>query len=381
MGRTTIFMVMHDILKNADQVSFDDIIQRQALIGIVDLSVIPDKKKGWGRKAYIERYQFVKHFYDYVKANPQLKLSWSAWAKRHGYETYQPDYSGYIWQLQADPALPAGFRTSLSPLQAPAARYHLDNAYAAAVTGLDRLQASGSAQFSAQGLQAAIKAIRERTAGPIYVVDLRQETHGFFDDVPVSWYGRRNWGNIGKTAEEICRQEKKSLAGAEGRQVIASRVAASSDMPSQPTAVLVKKAVTEEKLVHEAGLRYERIMATDHRWPAPEAVDKFVAFSQGLPADAWLYFHDQAGAGRTTLFMAMYDMMRNPGTALKDILYRQHELGGTYLGYHIDEIKKGDWEADYINETARNIAAFYDYVQQNHKTGYAMPWSKWLQQQ
>lgn len=85
MGRTTIFMNMVDILQNAKQVSFDDIVGRQALIGIVDLRDI-DGKMNWKRKAYIERLQFTKHFYEYVKQSPKdFPVKYSDWAKKHDY--------------------------------------------------------------------------------------------------------------------------------------------------------------------------------------------------------------------------------------------------------------------------------------------------------
>ena len=199
MGRTTIFMVMHDILKNAKNVSFDDIIQRQKLIGIVDLSDIPDKKKNWGRKAYIERYQFVKHFYDYVKANPDLKKSWSQWAKEHSYETYTPDYAGYIWRIDAEnkTELPRNFRTSNSNFKTVNPKYDLDANYTPSKKGLDTLNVSGSAQFSVNQFQELVKNLKSQTVNPIYIIDLRQESHGFFNNgEAVSWYGHRDWSNI-----------------------------------------------------------------------------------------------------------------------------------------------------------------------------------------
>ena len=85
MGRTTIFMNMVDILQNAKQVSFDDIVGRQALIGTVDLRDI-DGKLNWKRKAYIERLQFTKHFYEYVKQSPKdFPVKYSDWAKKYDY--------------------------------------------------------------------------------------------------------------------------------------------------------------------------------------------------------------------------------------------------------------------------------------------------------
>lgn len=45
--------------------------------------------------------------------------------------------------------------------------------------GLDELQASGSAQFSLNQFSALTKALQENGAKDIYIVDLRQENHGF----------------------------------------------------------------------------------------------------------------------------------------------------------------------------------------------------------
>ncbi|MBP2657596.1 MAG: hypothetical protein H6Q69_628 [Firmicutes bacterium] len=85
MGRTTVFMNMVDILQNAKQVSFNDIVGRQGLIGIVDLRDI-DGKLNWKRKAYIERLQFTKHFYEYVKqSSKDFPVKYSEWAKKHDY--------------------------------------------------------------------------------------------------------------------------------------------------------------------------------------------------------------------------------------------------------------------------------------------------------
>lgn len=382
MGRTTIYMVMHDILKNAQNVSFEDIIQRQALIGIVDLSEIPDKKKNWGRKGYIERYQFVKHFYDYVHANPDLRLTWSDWASKHGYETYKPDYSGYIWRLDAEDAaaLPRNFRTTGDIYKAPEAKFHLDAEYVPARAGLESLHASGSAEFSANGFAEMMKTLRSQTKGPLYIIDLRQESHGLFNGAAVSWYGARDWGNVGKTETSVRMDEQQRLQAAQGKALIVSKLdKQGKPMNLQPEQI--RTVESEQQLVEAAGAKYVRIAATDHMWPSPECIDEFVALYRTLPQDAWLHFHCAAGVGRTTVYMAMYDMMRNPSVGLKDILYRQHLLGGTYLGYTVDKPKKGDWKADYYNDKARMIQKFYEYVQQNHETQYKMQWSSWLQQQ
>src|ERR1051326_6570410 len=58
------------------------------------------------------------------------------------------------------------------------------NTETTATTGLSDLRASGSGEFSLKGLQALLA----RTKGSVTVFDLRQETHLFVNDLPLSWY-------------------------------------------------------------------------------------------------------------------------------------------------------------------------------------------------
>jgi hypothetical protein len=81
-GRTTTFMTMIDMIRNAKKVSYDDIMLRQVLIGGQDLRSATSKDP-WKREAYVARAEFTKHFYDYVTENPDLSISWTEWAKNH----------------------------------------------------------------------------------------------------------------------------------------------------------------------------------------------------------------------------------------------------------------------------------------------------------
>ena len=101
-----------------------------------------------------------------------------------------------------------------------------------------------------------------------------------------------------------------------------------------------------------------------------------IALYRRLPKDSWLHFHCEAGKGRTTAFMAMYDMMRNPQLPMETILERQHAIGGNIVNYEGNGTNQ--WKNPYYKEKAKMIKAFYEYVQQNHKTGYHMKWSEWL---
>lgn len=384
MGRTTIFMVMHDILKNASKVSFNDIIQRQKLIGIVDLSDIPDKKKNYGRKAYIERYQFVRHFYDYVKENPNLDVPYSEWAKKNKVETWEPDYSGHIWRIDATAgdakALPRNFRMADSAFKQmdDMKKVGVDPNYVPSRAGLNNLPISASAEFSVPSFHAMLPALRAKATGDIYIVDLRQESHGFMNDMAVSWYGDRNWGNLNKTQDEVIRDENARIRAAKGQSLILAELD-KNKMPIDPKTVRIDRAMTERELVEGAGLRYVRFAVTDHTWAKPETIDAFIDFVKKAPSNSWMHFHCQAGKGRTTSFMVMYDMMKNPSVSLKDILQRQYLLGGSYIAYDPSmPYPTKNWKDDYYHVKARMVAKFYEYVQQNHANNYVTPWSVWL---
>ena len=75
-GRTTSFMSMYDMMHNAQKVSFEDIMNRQHLIGGSDLLKSEDKDGTQTRK------DFLKEFYDYSKNNQDgFQTSWSQWLK------------------------------------------------------------------------------------------------------------------------------------------------------------------------------------------------------------------------------------------------------------------------------------------------------------
>ena len=84
-GRTTTFMVLYDMLRNARSVSLGDIVNRQsALAGDYDLLKL-DAEAGWKAAVFADRAAFVRAFYRYARANPggQPQL-WSEWLRSQG---------------------------------------------------------------------------------------------------------------------------------------------------------------------------------------------------------------------------------------------------------------------------------------------------------
>lgn len=83
-GRTSIMLVMADILKNAPKVALQDIIKRQYLLGSVDLfDTTPWTKGTYATTTLERRKKFIQNFYDFVCQRKSGGIQqWSDW-NRH----------------------------------------------------------------------------------------------------------------------------------------------------------------------------------------------------------------------------------------------------------------------------------------------------------
>jgi hypothetical protein len=276
-----------------------------------------------------------------------------------------------IWDIDLTlaSALPRNFRTADDPLKAGDGKMP-------STTGLIDLHASGSGEFTADNL----KLLLARMHGPVTIFDLRQETHIFVNGLPVSWYATRDWANVGRSQTEIEETEAAWAQSLGPGSEIAVRPGhpvkkgnADSVVPQQ---VIVKEASIERDLASGAGTGYVRIAVTDHTRPLDEAVDRFIVAVRALPDDAWAHFHCEAGLGRTTTFMVLYDMLRNAArVSLEDIVHRQKLLGSDYDVLH--PAGSANWKAPYMEDRIAFIRAFYDYARAN-PNGRPQIWSEWL---
>src|SRR6266516_1577675 len=275
-----------------------------------------------------------------------------------------------IWDidLKLANALPRNFRTTDDPLTGKSAT--------PGATGLSDLRASGSGEFTPESL----KLVLARTRGPVTVFDLRQETHIFVNDIPVSWYASHDWANVGRSQEEIESEEAARVQsfkpGSEIDVRLGHPVKHGNGNSVTPQRVTVQRASTERDVVEGAGTHYVRVAVTDHARPLDQEVDRFVLAVRELPENACTHFHCEAGLGRTTTFMVLYDMLRNATrVSLEDIVRRQKILSSGYDVLQPDEPR--NWKAPYATDRAAFVRAFYDYARAN-QNGRPQLWSEWL---
>lgn len=93
------------------------------------------------------------------------------------------------------------------------------------------------------------------------------------------------------------------------------------------------KIYSEEGFCKRLGFDYLHIPILDHSFPKPTEIAKFYT----LPKNDWIHFHCNAGKGRSTIAMCIYEMIRGTERSFEEILNKQVELGGTPIKQRAQE--------------------------------------------
>lgn len=282
-----------------------------------------------------------------------------------------------LWRLDARniSELPDSFRTSNSEFQ----RTPKDGVFPTR-DGMDTLYVSGSAQFSEKQLDKMVAKIKEEAAGPIYIVDCRQESHGFMDGMAVSWYGDRNWANKDKLEGQVEKDEKARLMASLKTPPVINDLDDNKKV-KESLKLAVDNVLTEKELVTAHGLKYYRIQGTDHSPFTDDQVDDFVKFYKELPQNAWLHFHCFAGEGRTTQAMVMVDILKNgKNVSLEDIVKRQYFIGGNDAFKTKVSKEKDAYKGPLYKAKVKMLKDFYEYVTTS-PDNLPLSFSKWKKQQ
>src|SRR5947209_19439113 len=84
--------------------------------------------------------------------------------------------------------------------------------------GSNGYPASGSHQLNAGQLTETLSQVADRyKPRNLFLVDLREETHGFIDGRAASWYADNDFGNVGLPPSLIQRDEQARLGALEGQ--------------------------------------------------------------------------------------------------------------------------------------------------------------------
>jgi len=265
-----------------------------------------------------------------------------------------------LWRVDAQnvSTIPGNFRTSLDPFKDKKIKGDLPSR-----EGMYPLKISGSAMFSAKQFDQLIAEIRTVHEGPIVIMDLRQESHGFVNGTAVSSYVDRNWINVGKSVAQVEKNEKAWLRNSLKAPIEIS-VLDDNKKASETKKITVETALTEKEFVTSREIGYFRIQATDHSSFTDEQVNDFVKYyKKELPQNAWLHFHCFAGEGRTTQLMVMYDILRNgKNVSFEDIVNRQYLIGGNNAMKITASKEKDAYKVPLYKEKAQLLRDFYQYV-------------------
>lgn len=270
-----------------------------------------------------------------------------------------------IWRLDAPPSdeLPRNFRT------------------------LDNLKMSASGQPAANSLLILYNELRQKTDGNIYIVDLREESHGFANGFAVSYYEEKNLANFFKSRSQIETIEIEQLTDLLDRQIDFLPLGNADKKIYKPVNLFVKAVATEHQKADEFGFIYVRFPVTDMLFPTPEVVDQFINFVSSLRETDWVHFHCHAGHGRTTTFMVMYEILKhpeitlgeNPTEELEKICRRNAELGGSDL-LKFNDGDKNDYYVQAQNSRAAELRKFYDYIVKVNRGYISISWSDYVRQ-
>lgn len=300
--------------------------------------------------------------------SPSLAATVTKKSKSQSQAKYHYPY--LVLDAYNNPDYPKNFRSSKTP-------YPRHTKHAPSRVGLDDLNISGSAQFTKNNLENMMRDLKVHSG---YIIDLRQESHGFLNNSPISWYGLNNAENRKRTPDQIETVEYRlihKLAPLKHTTVYDRIRKKNGEVVFKPRLFYYQTASTEKELIDSIGFKYIRIYVLDKHPPTNQQVDQFVEFVKGLPKTntPWLHFHCRAGKGRTTTFMILYDIIRNAHkVSFETIIKRQTLIGGKDF-MNVAAMRPAQIPMNQIR--MKLLEKFYQYAKD--PKGYPMTsWSHWL---
>jgi len=183
--------------------------------------------------------------------------------------------------------------------------------------GLDKLNISGSAQFSVPQLENVMLDVVKHNPKikKLIVLDLRQESHGFIEGKPFRFHMPRNEINAKVDPESILERERKLLDelinDKSNKQVhirYSNRIDSGEKFSlnhyiSFQTNDIKSESEVVDALCSKIGghtgvdIVYERFYVLDHSRPSDADIERFVDMFESIGETVWVHIHCAAGKG------------------------------------------------------------------------------------
>jgi hypothetical protein len=250
--------------------------------------------------------------------------------------------------------------------------------------GLEDLKVSGSAQFSEAGLSKLLKILKQKS---LLLFDLREEPHGFINELPVSWIQKNGiWPNYDESSKQIEDEEKDLLKIAlKDKNITIYKIIKNrseddeifnDDFIATPT--VVESISTERNLSAKMGLAYFRIPVTDHNKPKDDDIDAFMTYYLSKPEGSWTHIHCKGGRGRTSTFLTITDMLINAKkVSFEDIMDRQMRISQINMLVPASILQK-KYKIAFL-EKLEFLRQFYLYCKEN-EDNFKTSWTMWKSQ-
>ncbi len=247
--------------------------------------------------------------------------------------------------------------------------------------GLDTLWVSASAVPNERNMKDIANKIESSSHNKVKKMidlDLREESHAYINGEAFTLNTDHNWINKDKTHQQSVADEEawiQSISRMDKLDNVLTSQQFKDGQFNKGVAVKIGSTHSEQEIAEQYGFEYIRLTVTDHMKPNDIETDRFVSLIRSLPKNTWIHLHCRGGEGRSTTFMAMYDMLQNADqVSFNDIIKRLASVSPYYDLYHTEH--KDPDKTYYYRERLRFLEHFYLFAS-DYRRGYAGNWSTW----